>query len=74
MDENVLAALALDETKALAGIKPLHCTLFFQDVFLFKQKLSGALFPETTFGVNRASFADSDDTAVRRAGNKKAAS
>jgi hypothetical protein len=29
MDENVLAALALDESKALAGVKPLHCTLFF---------------------------------------------
>src|SRR6516165_9920437 len=26
MDENVLAALALDETKALAGVKPLYCT------------------------------------------------
>src|SRR5437588_57360 len=29
MDENVLPALALDEPKALAGIEPLHCTLFF---------------------------------------------
>jgi hypothetical protein len=29
MDENVLAALALDKSKALAGIKPLHCSLFF---------------------------------------------
>jgi len=29
MDENVLASLALDETIALAGIEPLHCTLFF---------------------------------------------
>jgi hypothetical protein len=29
MDENVLAALALDETKAFAGVKPLHCSLFF---------------------------------------------
>jgi hypothetical protein len=29
MDENVLSALALDESKALTGIKPLHCTLFF---------------------------------------------
>ena len=29
MDENVLAALALDETKAFAGVKPLDCTLFF---------------------------------------------
>jgi hypothetical protein len=29
MDENVLAALALDESKAFAGVKPLHCSLFF---------------------------------------------
>src|SRR5260370_24427677 len=29
MDENVLPALALDEPKALAGIEPLHGTLFF---------------------------------------------
>jgi hypothetical protein len=29
MDENVLAGLALDETKTLAGIEPLYCSLFF---------------------------------------------
>ena len=29
MDENVLTALALDEAEALAGIEPLHCSLFF---------------------------------------------
>src|SRR5260370_1226581 len=29
MDENVLPTLALDEPKALAGIEPLHGTLFF---------------------------------------------
>jgi hypothetical protein len=29
MDENVLPALALDEAKALAGIEPLDCSLFF---------------------------------------------
>jgi hypothetical protein len=29
MDENVLAALALDESKAFASVKPLHCSLFF---------------------------------------------
>lgn len=29
MDENVLSALALDEAKALAGIEPLDCSLFF---------------------------------------------
>jgi len=28
MDENVLAGLALDEPKTLAGIEPLHCSLF----------------------------------------------
>jgi hypothetical protein len=33
MDENVLTALALDETEALAGIEPLHCTLFFTHCF-----------------------------------------
>jgi hypothetical protein len=32
VDENVLAGLALDEPKALAGIEPLHCTLFFHCV------------------------------------------
>jgi hypothetical protein len=29
VDENVLSTLALDESKALAGIEPLHCSLFF---------------------------------------------
>jgi hypothetical protein len=28
VDENVLAGLALDEPKTLAGIEPLHCSLF----------------------------------------------
>jgi hypothetical protein len=28
MDENILAGLALDEPKSLAGIEPLHCSLF----------------------------------------------
>jgi hypothetical protein len=74
MDENVLAALALDETKALAGVKPLYCTLFFQDVFLFKLKAIWCTFSGSHFRGDRASFADSDDTAVRRVGNKKAAS
>jgi hypothetical protein len=73
MDENVLAALALDETKSFAGVKPLHCTLFFHRSFPFQIiKLSDAFFVrEAAFAVNRASFADSDDTAVRRAGTKK---
>src|ERR1700751_5155898 len=34
MDENVLSTLALDESKALAGVKPLHCSLFFTHCFL----------------------------------------
>ena len=37
VDENVLASLALDETKALAGVEPLDCTLFFHRCFLFKK-------------------------------------
>jgi hypothetical protein len=38
MDENVLTALALDEAEALAGIEPLHCSLFFTHCFtLFRQ-------------------------------------
>jgi len=38
MDENVLTALALDESKALAGVKPLHCSLFSTHCFtLFSQ-------------------------------------
>jgi hypothetical protein len=34
MDENVLSTLALDESKALAGIEPLHCSLFFTHLLL----------------------------------------
>src|SRR5437773_10671212 len=42
MDENVLTALALDEAEALAGIEPLHCTLFFTHCFtLFRQPSYG---------------------------------
>ena len=75
MDENVLAALALDEAKALAGVKPLYCTPFFHRSIPFHLKaIWCTLFPEGTFEVNRASFADSNDTAVRWAENKKAAS
>ena len=33
MDENVLTALALDESKALARVEPLHCSLFFTHCF-----------------------------------------
>jgi hypothetical protein len=35
VDENVLAGLALDESKALTGVKPLNCSLFFQPCFSF---------------------------------------
>jgi hypothetical protein len=39
MDENVLPRLALDEAIALAGIEPLHCSLFFIHFsFLFSNK------------------------------------
>ena len=43
VDENVLAGLALDESKALAGVKPLHCSLFFQLCFSFLFELFGAV-------------------------------
>src|SRR5258708_14782161 len=33
MDENVLSTLALDESKSLAGIEPLHCSLLFTHCF-----------------------------------------
>src|SRR5271166_2951171 len=42
MDENVLAGLALDESKAFAGVKPLYCSLFFQLCFSFLIELFGA--------------------------------
>jgi hypothetical protein len=29
VNEDVLAGLALDEPVALAGVEPLHCSLFF---------------------------------------------
>ena len=39
MDENVLPGLALDESKAFAGVEPLHCSLFFiHFLFLFSSK------------------------------------
>ena len=43
MDENVLAGLALDESKAFAGIKPLHGSLFFQLCFSFLFELFAAV-------------------------------
>jgi hypothetical protein len=35
MNENIFSTLALDETEALAGVKPLHCSLFFTHCLLF---------------------------------------
>jgi hypothetical protein len=40
MDKYVLTALALDESKALAGVKPLHCSLFFAHCCVSFQELS----------------------------------
>ena len=45
MHENVFAGLPLDETKALARIEPLNCSLFFQFCFSFLFKLFGCCFP-----------------------------
>jgi hypothetical protein len=69
MDENVLSGLALDETKALAGVKPLHCTLFLHFDVLFSNKLSDASLSGPC-GI-RASSVWSPEPAVRRAENKK---
>jgi hypothetical protein len=45
MDENVLTALALNEAEALAGIEPLHCSLFFTHCFtLFRQPFYGCAY------------------------------
>ena len=43
MDKNVLAALALDESKTLTPVEPLHCSLFFHYVSFFC--LSYLMFP-----------------------------
>jgi hypothetical protein len=34
VDENIFARLPLDEPITLAGIKPLHCSLFFTHFFV----------------------------------------
>jgi hypothetical protein len=72
MDENVLTRLALDETKTLAGVKPLHCSLFFHRCvpLIYKSYLVHSFTGNLLRGA-RASFADSPDTAVKRVGNKK---
>jgi hypothetical protein len=51
MDENVLTGLALDESKSLAGIEPLHCSLFSQLCFSFLFELFGAV--PTAFSQNK---------------------
>jgi hypothetical protein len=38
--ENIFPGLALDESKALAGVKPLHCSLFFAHCCVSFQELS----------------------------------
>jgi hypothetical protein len=45
VDENVLAGLALDESKALTGVEPLYGSLFFQLCFSFLIELFGAFPP-----------------------------
>jgi hypothetical protein len=57
VDENVLAGLALDESKALAGVKPLNCSLFFQLRFSFLFELFGAI-PHRLQPKNRAASVD----------------
>jgi hypothetical protein len=42
VDKYVLAGLALDESKSLAGIEPLNCSLFSQLCFSFRFKLFDA--------------------------------
>src|SRR2546427_10040856 len=42
VDENVLAGLALDEPESLAGVEPLHCSLFFHCFSFSMFKLFGA--------------------------------
>jgi len=77
MDENVLAALALDEAEALAGIEPLHCTLFLYS--LLYSFLSAGLRLSTTLSYlmpqvpspsteprPSSSFVREDRKAVRR--------
>jgi hypothetical protein len=44
VDENVLSRLALDESKSLAGIEPLYCSLFSQLCFSLLFKLFALLF------------------------------
>jgi len=43
MHENIVAGLALDESEALAGVKPLYCSLFFQLCVSFLFELFGAV-------------------------------
>ena len=40
MHEHIFSTLALDEPEALAGVKPLHCSLFFAHFCVSFQELS----------------------------------
>jgi hypothetical protein len=72
MDEYVLTRLALNKTKSLAGVKPLHCSLFFHRCvsFNYKSYLMHSFTGDLLRG-DRASFADSPDTAVKRSEKQK---
>ncbi len=35
VDDNIFSILALNESEAFSGVKPLHCSLFFQFFSLF---------------------------------------
>jgi len=48
VDENVLAGLALDKSKAFAGVKPLNCSLFSQLCFSFLIELFALHVPGRT--------------------------
>ena len=52
VNENVLAVLALDESKSLAGIEPLHGSLFSQMCVSFLFELFGA-FPTASSKKNK---------------------
>jgi hypothetical protein len=70
MYEYIFPGLALDEAKALAGVKPLHGSLFFAHfVFLFSSlKLSGALLRILSRGLpSSAAFCGSAQRAQKKA-------
>src|SRR5215467_12314439 len=70
MHEDIFPRLALDEAKALAGVKPLHGSLFFTHfLFLFSSlKLSGALLRIPSRGLlSSAAFCGSAQRAQKKA-------